>query len=60
VSAKQTLVYDSPSLSSEIAAYFINSDKVISLEKNLNWIKVSYRNGKRLGWIRREDLILIK
>lgn len=60
VSAKRALIYDSPSLSSKIAAYFINSDEVISLEQNSNWIKVSYRNGKRIGWVRREDLTLIK
>lgn len=37
--------------------YFILGDKVVAIDQNDDWIKVVYKNGKKVGWVNKKNLI---
>lgn len=37
--------------------YFILGDKVVAIDQNDDWVKVSYKNNSKFGWVSKKQLI---
>lgn len=57
VDVKKAYIYQEPDLETKTASYFIQGDKVDAISVKEGWIKVSYLDTKKVGWLRSEDLI---
>ena len=37
--------------------YYIKSDLIEAFDQNEDWVKVSYKNGTKFGWIDKRELV---